>query len=217
LAPAALLVQYLRGAPLYIPLICASCGLLFLLVIGRLAGLVAVQRRMAVTDALTGLRSRRYVDAALSGMAQRNSPRAGVLLLDIDHFKRVNDTYGHDDGDRTLSEVARRLSQAIRRGDVAARYGGEEFVVLLPDASPDDARMVADRILTAVRSEPIAVSGEATFTVTVSIGVACLPADVSEPGELLLLADQMLYLAKESGRDRVVTTSDTAMLAAAAA
>ncbi|MBG0823678.1 GGDEF domain-containing protein [Planomonospora sp. ID91781] len=216
LAPAALLVQYLRGAPLYVPLICASCGLLFLLVIGRLAGLVAIQRRMAVTDALTGLWSRRYLDGALSGLAGRRNRRAAVLLLDIDHFKRVNDTYGHDGGDRVLREVAQRLSQAVRRGDVSARYGGEEFVVLLPDTAPDDARVIADRILTAVRSEPITVGGDVTITVTVSIGVACLPADVSVPGELTLLADQMLYRAKESGRNRVVTTSDTAVVTAAA-
>jgi two-component system cell cycle response regulator len=199
LAPAALFVQYLRGAHLHIPLVCASCGVLFLLVIGRLAGVVAVQRRMAVTDELTGLRTRRFFQGALHGPAR---PTA-VVLLDVDHFKQVNDTYGHDGGDRVLREVARRIGGAVRLGDVVARYGGEEFAVLLPNATPEEALTVAGRMHAAVRGAPIAVSDSELITVTVSAGVACSPPDRSEPGALPLVADRFLYEAKNAGRDRV--------------
>ncbi|GAA4976128.1 GGDEF domain-containing protein [Actinoplanes utahensis] len=202
LAPAALLVQYLRGARLHVPLVCVSCGILFLLVIGRLAGLVAVQRRMAVTDELTGLRTRRFFQGVLGGPVK---PTA-VVLLDVDHFKRVNDTYGHDAGDRVLREVARRISGAVRGGDVVARYGGEEFAVLLPNATPEEARAIAARMHGAVRATPITVSDTAAITVTVSAGVACTPADLPEPGTLPLVADRFLYQAKNAGRDRVVAS-----------
>jgi len=208
LAPAALMVQYVRGAPTHVPLICVSCGALFLMVIGRLAGLVAIQRRMAVTDMLTGLPSRRYFENAMADLSHRHRRRLAVLLLDIDHFKRINDAYGHDGGDRVLREVAQRLSRAVRPGDIRARYGGEEFVVLLPDTSPRDAQMVADRILSAIGEHPVAVRSDAAITVTVSIGLACLPADVIELDQLTHLADQMLYRAKGSGRNQIAAASD---------
>ena len=202
LAPTALLVQYLRGAQLHVPLVCASCGVLFLLVIGRLAGLVAVQRRMAVTDELTGLRTRRFFQGALGGQQKSTA----VVLIDVDHFKRVNDTYGHDGGDRVLREVARRISGAVRAGDVVARYGGEEFAVLLPNATPAEARTIAGRVHEAVRAAPISVDETTEITVTVSAGVACTPADLPEPVSLPLMADRFLYEAKHAGRDRVVAS-----------
>jgi len=217
LAPAALMIQYLRGAPMYVPLISASCGALFLLVTGRLAGVVAIQRQMAVTDMLTGLHSRRYLDEAMSGLARRRGRSSAVLLLDVDHFKRVNDTYGHDGGDEVLREVARRLRQTMRPGDVLARYGGEEFVVLLPHALPEEARDVAERIRMAICGSPITLSDDRAVPVSVSIGVACMPTDVTERDQLTLVADQMLYRAKESGRNRVVAASDLVTVAVAAA
>ncbi|MFC4066590.1 GGDEF domain-containing protein [Actinoplanes subglobosus] len=199
LAPAALLVQYLRGAPMHVPLICVGCGVLFLLVIARLAGLVAVQRRMAITDELTGLRTRRHFQAALDGAGATTA----VLLLDIDHFKKVNDTYGHDGGDRVLREVARRLTAAVGTHGVLARYGGEEFAVLLTGANPEQARTVAGRIHAIIRGTPVQAGPETAIAVTVSVGVACSPADGIEPQQLPLLADQRLYQAKAAGRDRV--------------
>jgi two-component system, cell cycle response regulator len=207
LAPATLLVQYLRGAPLQVPLICASCGALFLLVIGRLAALVAVQRRMAVSDSLTGLRTRRYFQDSLAAQARSRHPGTAVVLLDVDHFKQVNDTYGHDGGDRVLREIARRVSGAIRPDDVAARYGGEEFAVLLPHTSPEAARAVAARIHAAVRDSPIPVDDTTAITVTVSVGVACSPIDLADPDRLTLLADRSLYDAKDAGRDCVVSAA----------
>nr|WP_203934913.1 diguanylate cyclase [Virgisporangium ochraceum] len=122
LAPAALLIQCLRGAPLFVPLICASCSVLFLPAIFRLAGVLAVQRRMAVTDMLTGLHSRRYFEDASSAQARRRNHTA-VLLLDIDHFKRVNDTYGHDGGDLVLREVGQRLPEPYAGGRAGSIRG----------------------------------------------------------------------------------------------
>ncbi len=200
LAPATLLVQYLRGAPLHVPLICATCGVLFLLVIGRLAGLVGDMRRMATTDGLTGLRTRRYFQDALAHAGHRDH---AVILFDIDHFKRVNDTYGHDAGDRVLREVAARVSGTVRQQDVISRYGGEEFAVLLPHTSPPEAHVAAARIHAAVRATPIPVTATESITVTVSVGVACTPTDVTDSARLPLLADKLLYQAKEAGRDQV--------------
>ncbi|WP_436533354.1 diguanylate cyclase [Actinoplanes sp. HUAS TT8] len=204
LAPATLLVQFVRGATLHIPLICATCGVLFLLVIGRLAGLVGDMRRMATTDGLTGLRTRRYFQDALAHAGSRDH---AVILLDIDHFKLVNDTYGHDGGDRVLREVGERLRGAIRQQDVVARYGGEEFAVLLPHTSPEEARTVAARVHTAIRATPIPVAADQAITVTISVGVACTPTDVADPARLPLLADQLLYQAKNAGRDRVAVAA----------
>ncbi|BAL87935.1 hypothetical protein AMIS_27150 [Actinoplanes missouriensis 431] len=205
LAPATLFVQYLRDAPLHIPLICACCALILLLVIGRLAALVRVQRQMAVTDELTGLRTRRYFQEKLHNLPDPDRGTA-VVLLDIDHFKRINDTYGHDGGDRVLREVALRLAGAVRRGDLAARYGGEEFAILLSSTTHDQALAVADRMHAAVRDRPCSAGPDVEVDVTVSAGVACLPTDVDDPGRLTLLADQFLYEAKAAGRDRVVST-----------
>jgi two-component system, cell cycle response regulator len=214
LAPATLLIQYLRGAPLHVPLVSASCGVLFLLVIGRLASMVAVQRRMAATDGLTGLRTRRFFQDALQRLPGTRSG-AAMVLLDIDNFKLVNDTYGHDGGDRVLREVARRLTGAVRANDVLARYGGEEFAVLLLHTAPDEARKVADRLHAAVRERRIPLGPEVAITVTVSVGVANLPPD-AEPDRLPLLADQLLYSAKNAGRDRVLASASALPVASAA-
>ncbi|WP_285690223.1 GGDEF domain-containing protein [Actinoplanes sp. NBRC 103695] len=208
LAPAAQFLQYVRGAQTYVPLICVSCAVMFVLVIARLGGVVAVQRRMVVTDMLTGLHSRRYFESASARLPRRSDRAVAVLMLDIDHFKKINDTYGHDGGDRVLREIARRLSQSVRPGDVLARYGGEEFVVLMPDTLPRDARLVAERVREAVCSRPVDVNDDVDIIVTVSVGVACRPDDVAEADHLTPFADRMLYSAKESGRNRVVTASD---------
>jgi two-component system cell cycle response regulator len=202
LAPVTLFVQYLRGAPLHIPLICACCCVLFLLVIARLAGLVTAQRRMAITDGLTGLRTRRFFQQRLNAVTQPTRS-VSVLLLDVDHFKRVNDTYGHDGGDRVLREIAERLSRATRPDDVVARYGGEEFAILLPRTTTEEACRVAERVHAAVRDTPVSISPAVAIPVTVSVGVACQSADVADPDRLVLRADEALYRAKDDGRDRI--------------
>ncbi|SHN75049.1 GGDEF domain-containing protein [Cryptosporangium aurantiacum] len=216
LAPATLLVQYLRQAPLHVPLVAVVCAVLFLLVLARMGQLVAAQRRVAITDGLTGLRTRRYFEEALSALAERamSGPGLAVLLLDVDRFKSVNDTYGHHGGDRVLCEISRRLTEAVRPGDLVARYGGEEFAVLLPSVTPREARLVADRVHQAIRRTPIAVNSTTGATVTASVGVATLPVDAPDPESLMMLADQLLYTAKEGGRDRVAVGASLAAVPA---
>jgi diguanylate cyclase (GGDEF)-like protein len=125
----------------------------------------------------------------------------------LDHFKRINDRYGHDAGDQVLKEVARRITGSLREVDLAARYGGEEFVVLLPHTSKGDARIVADRLLKNVRKQEFNFNGE-LLTVTTSIGCAG-NSDVasSNPDDLVKAADIALYEAKNNGRNRVVMYS----------
>jgi two-component system cell cycle response regulator len=154
---------------------------------------------MAVTDPLTGLRNRRYVrrhlDAVLRGTG------AAVLMIDVDHFKRVNDTYGHAAGDIVLREVAERVRGHLRAADVVARYGGEEFMVVMSGAATEDARQVAERLRNAIAAAPVQADGHA-LQVTASVGVAA-----GEPGvgcdEVVGAADAALYRAKNSGRNRV--------------
>ena len=215
LAPVTMLLQSLRGAKLDMPVATSACMALFLLVIGRMAVMVQAQRHMAITDALTGLRTRRFLEQALSSEAARSQRHAGapvgLLLLDVDHFKAVNDTHGHHGGDRVLCEVARRLRELVRPGDVVARYGGEEFAVLLPGASGAELVGVGERVRRGIANTPIAVDRETLVTVTVSIGAAMLPDHVESTTELTLTADRALYAAKESGRNRLITARPVAV------
>ncbi|PWS36503.1 PleD family two-component system response regulator [Falsiroseomonas bella] len=154
---------------------------------------------LAVTDPLTGLRNRRYVrrhlDAVLRGTG------AAVLLLDVDHFKRVNDTYGHAAGDLVLREVAERVRAHLRAADVVARYGGEEFMVVMSGASTEDACLVAERLRGAIASSPVLVDGH-SLSVTASVGVASGGAGAA-CDDVIGAADAALYRAKNNGRNRV--------------
>ncbi|WP_164842467.1 GGDEF domain-containing protein [Actinoplanes solisilvae] len=201
-APTVMTVQYLRGVNPHVLIAGLVCNVLFLLVIGRMAGLVRAQRHAAITDGLTGLRSRRFFEQTMlaeSARSARSGDELSLLLLDIDHFKSVNDTYGHQGGDRVLVEVARRLTGVVRPHDLVARYGGEEFAVLLPGAGLDIAREVAERVRQGIADVPIGVGEDRTHRVTVSVGVSvCVPGE-----DLVLAADRALYRAKDAGRDRV--------------
>ena len=211
-APFVLAVQYGRGADLHVPVVVVTSSVLFLLVLARMALLVAVQRREAITDALTGLHTRRFFEESLrmeTERARRHGTSFGVLLLDIDHFKKVNDTYGHPGGDRVLCEVARRLRAVSRAGDVVARYGGEEFGILLPGAGSDDMTAVAENVRLAIAGSPISVDGRTQLAVTVSGGTAALPANGATGAEVVLVADRALYHAKESGRNRIISVRVT--------
>lgn len=156
---------------------------------------------MAITDALTGLRNRRGFMTRAEEMLTRPEPAGAVVSLDVDFFKRVNDTWGHETGDDVLRAVAQRLLSGAPDPDLVGRMGGEEFAVLCPGATCEEARGVASRLRTTIRETPIPVAGERSLSVTVSLGVTCaLPDDTVST--MLNRADQALYEAKGAGRDR---------------
>ena len=163
---------------------------------------------MAVTDALTGLHNRRYMAGQLDPLvahANRGGAPAAVLVLDIDHFKRINDTFGHDAGDEVLTEFAVRLATNVRAVDLPCRFGGEEFVVVMPDTRVADASVIADRIRAQVAGTAFSVmGGRESLSVTISIGVAATTGDHDSTDALLKRADEALYEAKQTGRNRVI-------------
>jgi two-component system cell cycle response regulator len=165
---------------------------------------------LASTDALTGLFNRRRFADVLKrefAVTKRYRNTLSCLLLDLDHFKQINDQFGHDAGDQVLKEVARRITGSLREVDLAARYGGEEFVILLPHTSKGDARIVAERLLKNVRKQEFNFGG-ALLTVTTSIGCAGNSDVLSDNAEdLVKAADIALYEAKNGGRNRVVMYS----------
>ncbi len=160
-------------------------------------------QRLSLTDPLTGLWNYRYLRESLRREVERAS-RFGrmlaVLVLDLDHFKDVNDTYGHAAGDAVLGEFARRIRVGLREVDVAFRQGGEEFVVLLPETDAYGGAIVAERLGTAVRARPVLVDG-VQIPVSVSIGVAVYPEHGENSVQVLAAADRALYVAKNAGRD----------------
>jgi two-component system cell cycle response regulator len=164
-------------------------------------------RLLATRDQLTGMLNRRELDRILaeeSERAQRFGQPMALVMVDIDHFKAVNDTHGHPAGDAVLREIARRLAGLLRSVDRVARYGGEEFALVLVQTDRSAALEVARRIVEAIAAQPVAIPGGPTLTMTVSAGLAVLPADVSRIDLLVGAADRALYAAKKGGRNRVV-------------
>jgi two-component system cell cycle response regulator len=173
----------------------------------RLRDNVQMSIEMAITDPLTGLFNRRYMESHVGTLveqaAARNKPLT-VLLLDIDYFKSINDGYGHDAGDDVLREFAIRIKKSIRGIDLACRYGGEEFVVVMPETDMAVATVVAERLRRRIASEPFPLAeGARKVEVTISIGIATLRRGESAAA-VLKRADQALYRAKRDGRNRVV-------------
>ncbi len=169
--------------------------------------------RSGFTDVLTGWNNRRYLGVRLGeelARARRNGTRLVCLMLDIDHFKRVNDTWGHAAGDAVLRELAQRIESQVRASDVAARYGGEEFVVLLPNTDSTAASRLAERVRNKVSESPVDIPNGESVIITVSIGIAEVSPspdddDLKTLGDSLIArADVALYAAKSAGRDRVV-------------
>jgi diguanylate cyclase (GGDEF)-like protein len=161
-------------------------------------------RRLSVTDALTGAGNFRHLSTTLAReveRATRFSRPLSIVMLDLDHFKSVNDSHGHAFGDGVLRDFARRLQDCLREVDTVARYGGEEFAVVLPETGSDGAAAVTARIVAAVRAKPFTV-GAVSQTVTVSAGVASFPDHGRTASEILRAADSALYVAKAAGRDR---------------
>jgi two-component system cell cycle response regulator len=166
---------------------------------------------MAVTDALTGLHNRRYMESHLSTLADQASSRAkplSLMILDIDYFKSINDTYGHDAGDDVLREFAVRIRKSIRGIDLACRYGGEEFVIVMPETDVQVAGLIAERLRRSIASETFAVNkGTKRIDVTISIGLATLDRKDEPVADVLKRADTALYRAKNDGRNRVVAAA----------
>jgi diguanylate cyclase (GGDEF)-like protein len=169
-------------------------------------------RLAGLTDSLTGLYNRRHLQHRLEqevNRAQRYGQTLSCLFVDADHFKQINDRYGHAAGDQVLTALAQRLRARLRTSDLPTRYGGEEFAVLLPQTDPASARFLADEIRRGVAAEPVVLDSGETVAVTVSIGVAAMAAgdgrSAHEAGETLLqAADAAVYQAKRDGRNRVV-------------
>ncbi|MFT3996901.1 MAG: PleD family two-component system response regulator [Asticcacaulis sp.] len=162
---------------------------------------------LAVTDPLTGLNNRRFMDMQLAQLMRRHLKSAepvSLLLLDIDHFKRVNDTYGHDAGDEVLKEFARRVAQNVRAIDMPCRMGGEEFVVVMPDTGGEDAQTIAERVRQSVAGAPFGLPDGRRLDVTVSVGVSSLNGLGDTLEAFVKRADEAVYEAKSSGRNRVI-------------
>lgn len=164
---------------------------------------------LAVTDQLTGLHNRRYMASQLDALVRRAAVGGGdpvaLLVIDIDHFKKINDSFGHPVGDEVLREFAVRLASNVRAIDLPVRFGGEEFVVVMPDTQLEDAHRIAERIRLHVAGSPFRVlGGEELLTVTISIGVAASLGMGDGPDALLKRSDEAMYEAKMSGRNRVI-------------
>jgi two-component system cell cycle response regulator len=173
----------------------------------RLRDNVQLSIEMAITDALTGLYNRRYMETHVGTLVDQAVARGkplSVLILDIDYFKSINDTHGHDAGDDVLQDFAIRIRKSIRGIDLACRYGGEEFVVVMPETDMAVATMVAERLRRRIASEPFPIQkGTRMIEVTISIGIAALGSG-DDAAAVIKRADQALYRAKRDGRNRVV-------------
>jgi two-component system, cell cycle response regulator len=160
------------------------------------------------TDALTGLRNRRHVEEYLTklvSLARRNVEPIAVLIVDIDHFKSVNDGHGHDAGDAVLREVAGRMVDSVRLEDMVGRWGGEEFLVVLPNTAAQGAAELAERLRQVVAGEPCPLPDGGAVPVTISLG--CAASVIDDAATLVRSADAAMYEAKESGRNRVVVAA----------
>ncbi|MBL9213288.1 MAG: diguanylate cyclase [Opitutaceae bacterium] len=176
----------------------------------KLGATLETLRQLATRDALTGLLNRREFDRILAeehARALRFGEPLALLMVDLDHFKAINDRHGHPAGDAVLVEVARRLTAQVRTVDRVMRLGGEEFALLLAQTTLEGAVPVAERIAAALRDEPVVAGSAGPLAVTASVGVAALPGQADAPAALVAAADRALYAAKAAGRDRVVAAA----------
>jgi diguanylate cyclase (GGDEF)-like protein len=167
-------------------------------------------KQVSDTDELTGLYNIRAFSAILNRslrQAARYSQPLSLIMIDSDNLKAINDSYGHDAGNRVLVQVVNRIRDAVRSSDVVARYGGDEFIALLPQTGPSGALEVAERVRQAIEDARMDVGGHVTRT-TVSIGVTSYPSDGTDPATMMEKADRALYKAKQAGRNRVAAHSD---------
>ena len=170
-------------------------------------------QEQAITDPLTGLHNARYLRELLPRemlRAKRKGSPLAAIMIDVDHFKRINDSLGHEAGDGVLKELGALLKKSIRGSDIACRYGGEEFAIILADATSEGARRRAEDIRAAVKHLELRHGGKPIGGLTVSLGVALFPYHADQATTLLRKAGEALYQAKSAGRDRVVVSDATA-------
>jgi len=192
-----------------------SLGGVFVYLVGNLAltttndiKKLAVLQYECITDALTGLKNRRYFDQRIYGevaLSKRYKHPLTLMLLDIDYFKKVNDSYGHLVGDEVLKNLSRLILETVRDSDIVARYGGEEIVIITPNTTKQEAQLLAERIRSSVEKTTMALVGTATeiVQITVSIGICSLSPVITDQEALLEETDKALYAAKKYGRNRV--------------
>jgi len=171
----------------------------------QMAVLNAKLEKAANTDALTGLANRRQVFERLNelwSLAERHDHSIACIMLDVDHFKRVNDTHGHATGDEVLKIVARIIAKQVRRYDVCGRFGGEEFIIICPETTLEEAGKLAERVRAAIEAQPLPVD-DAFIAVRLSAGVATRRPEGATPDGMIAEADAMLYHAKQNGRNQV--------------
>jgi len=168
-------------------------------------------RAQAIRDPLTGVYNRRYMEESVGreiGRADRRNSSVGLIILDLDHFKRLNDTYGHAAGDLVLETLGAYLKEHSRSEDIVCRYGGEEFVLVLPDIGLEGCRSRAEELRRGIERLHLVHEGTPLGKVTASIGVSSYPGFASGRDELYATADRSLYQAKSQGRNRVVTINE---------
>jgi diguanylate cyclase (GGDEF)-like protein len=168
-------------------------------------------RHQAIRDPLTGLYNRRYMEASLErelARAIRHQHPLSIIMTDVDHFKRYNDTFGHEAGDLLLQEFGALLKKRCRADDIACRYGGEEFMLIMPEASCEVARQRAEQLRETVKQLRVEYRNQMLGAVTISLGLATFPLHGSNGDDVLRAADRALYQAKQSGRDRVVVVGE---------
>lgn len=173
---------------------------------------MAILQHESITDALTGLRNRRYFDQRICeevALSKRYKHPLTLMLLDVDFFKRINDTYGHTVGDDVLSNLSKLVMGVVRDSDIVARYGGEEIAVITPNTGKEEAALLAERLRGKIEETTVATIGKSQeiVQVTISIGLCSLSPIITDKEALLEESDQALYLAKKYGRNRVVVSN----------
>jgi diguanylate cyclase (GGDEF)-like protein len=167
-------------------------------------------RRQSIRDPLTGLFNRRYLEETLERelrRTERSGGTLGLIMLDLDHFKQFNDSFGHDVADTVLREFSALLQSSVRASDIVCRYGGEEFVLVMPDTSAETTFRLADQLRAAAKQLTVSHRGQIVGSVTVSAGVAVFPTHAATAEALIHSADAALYHAKSQGRDQVTISA----------
>jgi diguanylate cyclase (GGDEF)-like protein len=162
----------------------------------------------SIQDPQSGLYNRRFMEESLQReilRAARKQAQIGIIMADLDHFKKFNDVYGHAAGDKIISQMGKLLKDKFRGSDIACRYGGEEFLVILPESSLEDTVKRADRLREEIKKMELVFQGQILGAITISMGVASYPVNGTRMEELLRVSDTALYKAKQEGRDKVVS------------